>query len=76
MEGLLVGRQPIDILENEGELVVSSRQVAEDFGKEHRNVTQTIRNLTAENSAVKNMVIETTYEHKGNCYPEYLLTST
>lgn len=56
------------------ELVVSSRQVAEDFGKRHSHVCDTIRNLTAENSEVKNLMIETMYEHKGNKYPEYFLT--
>lgn len=54
--------------------VVTSRQVAEDFGKEHKNVLQTISNLAAENSAVKNMMIESTYENRGKQYPEYLLT--
>ena len=58
----------------DGKLVVTSRQVAEDFEKEHKNVLQTINNLVAENSAVKNMIIESTYENRGKYYPEYLLT--
>lgn len=57
-----------------GELVVSSRQVAEDFGKEHKNVVRAIENLTAQNSAVKNIMIESKFEHRGNEYTEYLLT--
>lgn len=57
-----------------GQVVVSSREVAEKFEKEHRNILQTIRNLTAENSAVENIMIKTTFNHKGNEYDEYLLT--
>ena len=56
----------------DGELVVTSRQVAEDFGKEHRNVVRAIENLTAQNSAVKNIMIKSTFEHRGNEYTEYL----
>lgn len=54
--------------------VVTSRQIAEDFEKEHKHVLESIRNLTAENSAVKNMIIESEYEIRGKKYPEYLLT--
>ena len=44
------------ILKNEnGQVVTSSRDVAEKFNKNHRDVLDSIRNLTAENSAVKNM---------------------
>ncbi|MEN8077630.1 ORF6C domain-containing protein [Clostridioides difficile] len=59
---------------DKGELVVTSRQVAEDFGKEHKNVVRAIENLTAQNSAVKNIMIESKFEHRGNEYTEYLLT--
>lgn len=62
-------------LENKnGVAVVSSRVVAKDFGKRHSHVCDTIRNLTAENSEVKNMMIKSTYVHRGNEYDEYLLT--
>ena len=37
------------------EAVCDSLQVAEKFGKEHKNVLQSIDNLIAENSAVKIM---------------------
>ena len=43
----------INILNQDGQLVVTSRQVAEDFEKEHKHVLESIRNLIAENSAVK-----------------------
>ena len=63
----------INIENHDGQLVVTSRQIAEDFEKEHKNVLQTISNLAAENSAVKNLIIESTYEVRGKEYPEYLL---
>ncbi|WP_196029431.1 Rha family transcriptional regulator [Longicatena caecimuris] len=46
--------------------VVSSLQVAEDFGKQHKNVLQTIKNMTAENSALLEMFFETTYVSSQN----------
>lgn len=64
----------INIKTFEGIQVTSSREVAENFGKRHSHVCDIIRNLTAENSEVKKMIIETTYEHRGNIYREYLLT--
>lgn len=45
----------IEEMNKEEILVVSSRDVAEDFGKEHKDILESIRNLTAENSAVKNI---------------------
>lgn len=63
----------IQVINNNGELVVSSRKVAEDFGKEHRNVLVTIRDiLAAENSATK-FFHETTHEYRGQQFPEYLM---
>lgn len=41
---------------------VSSLQVAEDFGKQHKNVVQAIENIKAENSAVTPMFIESSYQ--------------
>lgn len=64
----------INISNKEGQLVVTSRQIAEDFEKQHKDVLETIRNLTAENSAVKNIMIESSYDSRGKQYPEYLLT--
>lgn len=56
------------------QLVVGSRNIAENFEKEHRNVIQAIDNLTAENSAVKTMFFESTYiNERGREYPEYLM---
>ena len=44
--------------------VTDSLKVAEVFEKQHRHVLEKARNLTAENSAVKNMFVETTYINK------------
>lgn len=57
-----------------GEPVASSRQIAENFGKEHKNVIQAVQNLVAENSAAKAMFYETTFENRGKQYPMYLMT--
>ncbi|MCI1960237.1 MAG: Rha family transcriptional regulator [Clostridia bacterium] len=55
-------------------LTVNSRDVANDFEKEHKDVLEKIRNLTAEFSAAKSMFIENEYDNRGKKYPEYLLT--
>ncbi|MDR1879416.1 MAG: phage regulatory protein/antirepressor Ant [Tannerellaceae bacterium] len=49
-----------------GTLVTTSLLVAEKFGKEHRNVLQQIRNLTAENAAVNALFYETDYYNERN----------
>ena len=49
--------------------VTSSLLIAEKFGKEHKNVMQSIRNLiggTAENSAIAEMFSESTYFNEQN----------
>ncbi|MBN3437823.1 phage regulatory protein [Clostridium botulinum] len=62
-------------LENtEKGVLVSSRIIANKFNKEHKDILEKIRNLVAENSAVKNMVIESSYKNRGKKYKEYLLT--
>lgn len=57
-----------------GQVVVSSRQVAEKFGKEHKHVLESIREIIkAENSALT-FYQETTYKAgTGKSYPEYLM---
>lgn len=57
-----------------GEPVVSSRQIAESFGKEHKNVLQTIENMTAENSALLPMFHLSEYTTSQNKkLPMYLM---
>lgn len=57
-----------------GEPVASSRDVAKRFGKEHRNVMQSIKNISAENSAVTQMFFKSEYTAgTGKKYPMYLM---
>ena len=58
-----------------GQIVVSTRQVAEHFDKQHKHVLSVIENLKAENSALRNMFCEHSYKVEGNnkTYPEYLM---
>lgn len=75
MENINIKNEEVLVKRNsQGELVVTSRQVADHFGKRHADVTEIIRKLTTENSAVKNMMIMSNFQHKGNEYIEYLLT--
>ena len=55
-----------------GQPTVSSRDVAEHFGKEHKDVMRTIKSITAQNCAVTSMFYETTYTAgTGKSYPMY-----
>lgn len=67
----------VKILNHDGTLVVSSRQVAENFEKNHRDVLASIDDLikgVAENSA--DLFIPSEYIHEQNkqTYREYLIT--
>lgn len=65
----------VNVLNQNGQLVVTSRQIAEDFGKEHQHVTQAIENLISENPLLIKMIIESEYKtDRGRTYKEYLLT--
>ena len=58
----------------DGKVVVSSRQVAEHFGKLHKDVLASIENIRAENSALTLMFDKTSYTAgTGKSYPEYLM---
>lgn len=59
-----------------GELVVTSRQVAEDFGKQHSHVLRTIKEKISGNPILdsEKYFIESFYIDRGKKYPEYLLT--
>lgn len=57
-----------------GQVVVSSRQIAENFEKNHQHIMESIRNLTVENSTVKSLFFSSKYiNERGREYPEYLM---
>lgn len=53
--------------------MTNSLLVAEKFGKNHRDVLESIRKLTAENSAAKLLFIESEYDNRGKMYPMYII---
>ncbi len=55
---------------NEEKLTTTSLKVAEKFEKQHKDVLESIRNLTADNSAAK-FFSESTYKSRGKEYPMY-----
>ena len=62
------------VVMHDQQAVTTSQKVAESFGKKHRNVLQAIKNLTAENSAVKKMFVESTYINiRGQEWPMYYM---
>lgn len=63
---------------NNGQVVVSSRQIAESFEKEHKHILRDVENIKSA-GGVQNwadLFIETQYQHEQNkqWYKEYLLT--
>lgn len=62
------------VIMKDKQAVTSSLQVARNFDKNHRDVLESVRNLTAENPATRIMFFETTYKNsRGQEYPEYLM---
>ena len=55
------------------QVVTSSVQVAKTFGKQHKHVLESIKNLVAENSAAKSMFAEGSYENRGKEYRIFYL---
>lgn len=73
MSNTINNANEVQVINNNGELVVSSRKVAEDFGKQHKHILDIIREiLVAEKSATK-FFNETTHEYRGQQFPEYLM---
>ena len=72
-EIVVVNCDGIKVTYENDQMLVSSLEVSRNFQKEHKNVLQTINNLTAENSAAKNLFYESTYENRGKQYPMYLM---
>lgn len=54
-------------------MYTTSKDISEKFGKQHKHVLRTIKDLVAQNSAAKNMFHETTYENRGKQYPMYFI---
>ena len=73
MSNTINNANEVQVINNNGELVVSSRKVAEDFGKEHRNVLVNIREILAAEKSATKFFYENTYENRGKEYPEYLM---
>lgn len=65
----------MDLVKMRGkDAVCDSLDIAEHFGKQHRNIIQTIDNLTAENSAVKELFKKSTYKaDNGQQYRRYFM---
>ena len=62
------------VIMHDQQAVITSLKVAESFSKAHRNVLASIKKLTAEFSAVKNMFAESTYVNKrGQEQPMYYM---
>lgn len=62
------------VIMHDQQAATTSLKVAESFSKAHRNVLASIKKLTAENSAVKNMFAESTYVNKrGQEQPMYYM---
>lgn len=54
------------VIMHDQQAVTTSLKISEIFEKEHRNVMQSIKKLTAENSAVRKMFIEDSYLNSRN----------
>ena len=58
---------------NNNQVVVSSRQVAENFGKDHKHVLEGVRTILAAENSATNFFRQSTFENRGKQYPEYLM---
>lgn len=63
----------IKITERDGQLLVTSLEVAKNFGKNHADVTRGIKNLAQQNCGAKSLFYDATYENRGKQYPMYLM---
>lgn len=65
----------INVQQVDGQLLVSSREIATNFEKQHKHVIEKIENTRAENSAIQEMFIESTYRaSNGKTNKEFLIT--
>ena len=64
----------IDLVEvKNDQLVTDSRKVAESFGKEHKNVIASIREILAADFSATRFFYETTFDNRGKEYPMYFM---
>lgn len=69
----------INIENQDGTLLVSSREVAENFEKEHKNIIKAVEDHIVDLNKFRGskvscqMFIENEYENRGKMYPEYLM---
>lgn len=73
MSNTINNANEVQVINNNGELVVSSRKVAEDFGKEHKVVLRSVREILVEQNCATKFFHETTHEYRGQQFPEYLM---
>lgn len=65
----------INVQQVDGQLLVSSREIATNFEKQHKHVIEKIENTRAENSAIQEMFIESIYiASNGKTNKEFLIT--
>lgn len=66
--------QIINVQNNNGELLVSSREVSKNFNKEHKNVKRNIRKLIGSNLSVSVMFFENMYmDSQNRIQTEYIM---
>lgn len=61
------------VIMNNQQAVTTSLKVAEIFGKQHKDVLKSIKNLVAQNFATKNLFNESSYENRGKQYVMYYM---
>lgn len=61
------------VITKNNQLVTSSMNVANNFGKQHKDVLKSIANLVAQNFATKNYFYESTHENRGKQYKMYYM---
>lgn len=63
----------INLISENGQVVVSSREVAENFDKRHNDVMEAIRNILATEKSVTKFFYESSFEYRGQTFPMYLM---
>ena len=61
------------VMSTDGQQVVSSKQVAENFGKDHKHTLEYIRKILTDETSAAKLFQESTYESRGKTYPMYLM---